>query len=142
MLQVFQRSTIPAQKVKAQCDLALICQQMGDLDVAEINFYQAVEASKSLSEPTRTRELFRSMYHQAQLYMSLEDQNAYVRVLEDLTSQQVVEVNEWQQRARSEQALAEIPDLVDRRTSQGSSGFVQDPSVLQQPTRKRKWQMD
>ena len=115
---------------------------MGDLDVAEINFYQAVEASKSLSEPTRTRELFRSMYHQAQLYLSLGDQNAYVRVLEDLTSQQVVEVNEWQQRARSEQGLAEIPDLVDRRTSQGSSSFGQNPSVLQQPTRKRKWQMD
>jgi tetratricopeptide (TPR) repeat protein len=142
MLQVFQRSTIPAQKVKAQCDLALICQQMGDFDVAKINFHQAVEASKSLSEPTRTRELFRSMYHQAQLYLSLGDQNAYVRVLEDLTSQQAVEVNEWQQRARSEQALAEVPDLADRRTSQGSSGFAQNLSVLPQSTRKRKWQMD
>jgi tetratricopeptide (TPR) repeat protein len=124
MLQVFQRSKISAQKVKAQCDLALICQQMGDLDVAEINFDQAVEASKSLSEPTRTQELFRSKYHQAQLYLSLGNQNTYVRVLEDLTSQQAVEVNEWQQRARSELALAEMSDLVDMRNSQSSSGIA------------------
>jgi hypothetical protein len=63
-----KRSTKPVQKVKAQCDLALICQQMGDHDVAKTNFSQAVDASMSLPEPARMRELYRCVYHQALLY--------------------------------------------------------------------------
>ncbi|OQU98130.1 hypothetical protein CLAIMM_03955 [Cladophialophora immunda] len=102
MLQVFQRATKSAQKVKAQCDLALICQQMGDHEVAKINFSQAIDASMSLSEPSRTRELYRCMYHQARLYLSLGDQATYKRILSDLTARSPAEVNEWYERARSE----------------------------------------
>jgi hypothetical protein len=139
MLQVFQRSTFPAQKVKAQCDLALICQQMGDLDVAETNFRQAVEASKLLIEPNKTRELFRSMYHQARLYSSLGDRDSYLRILRDLNTLQPAEHSKWRERAWSELALANEVSSQNRNNPQGTS---QDQLLLEQRSRKRKWQMD
>ncbi|OAL20937.1 hypothetical protein AYO22_08357 [Fonsecaea multimorphosa] len=105
MLQVFQQSTSPPQKVKAQSDLALICQQMGDLGLAEKHFAHAVEASKLLPEPSRTRELSRSMYHQARLFFSLGDRDTYSAILQDLvTLQGIAEPSEWREHAANELA--------------------------------------
>jgi hypothetical protein len=112
---------------------------MGDLDVAETNFRQAVEASKLLTEPNRTRELFRSMYHQAQLYSSLGDRDSYLRILRDLNAQQPAEYSEWRERAWSELALANEVSSQNRSNPQGTS---QDELLLEHRGQKRKWEMD
>ena len=137
MLQVFQRSTIPASKVKAQCDLALICQQMNNLDVAEINFEQAVEAAKLLSEPGETRELFRPMYHWAQLQLAVGDSEKYEQTLVEIHALQPSERNEWWERAGSELAhLTKSPRPAMTNTSEMSQVQASSESIHRK--RKRK----
>jgi hypothetical protein len=112
---------------------------MGDLGVAETNFRQAVEASRLLIEPNRTRELFRSMYHQAQLYSSLGDRDSYLRILRDLSTLQPAEKCKWRERSWSELALAgEAP----RQNPGNPQGTSQDELLLKQHGQKKRWQMD
>ncbi|KAK5463020.1 hypothetical protein LTS15_002732 [Exophiala xenobiotica] len=140
MLQVFQQSTTPPQKVKAQSDLALICQQMGDVEWAKKHFAQAVEASKLLPEPSRTRELLRSMYHQARLYFSLGDRDTYSAILHDLTLQRTAEPSEWLELATNE--LANSEKLFNYDDDLRGLDQSQHDQVLPDAVRRRMWQMN
>ncbi|EXJ79228.1 hypothetical protein A1O3_08729 [Capronia epimyces CBS 606.96] len=153
MLQVFQRSKLPAQRVRAQRELASICQKMGDLDVARTNFAQAVEASKLLEdERSRTQEVSLCLEHQKQFYLkhgddvarrsspSLTDTVDPTNMIEQ-SSAAVHRESECMERASSEVTALDVFESRDGGSGSTTSPASSSPSLqLAQGDLKRKWE--